>query len=52
VVKGVQDARTEFKANPSKTYTGEEVMKILNDQLKFATDVSDKAIIEKVRESL
>ena len=52
VVKGVNDARTEFKANPGKTYTGEEVMKILNDQLKFATDVSDKAIIENVKESL
>ncbi len=55
-IHGIGNVRSEFKKQkefaPNKTYTPDEVLDMLDTQLKIATDKDDKKIIESFRSKL
>ena len=62
LVKGIGSVRTKFKKEAEedkgkheldkKKYTSEEVLSIVDNELRIATDEKDKKIIEKVRKKV
>ena len=52
VVQSIGNVRQELKSDIGKTYTAEQVLRMLDGELSIQTDRSDKAVIEAVRKKL
>lgn len=52
IVAGISSIKEKIKSEPDdKTYTKEEVLKLINDELEKKTDVQDKKIIDHLKAS-
>lgn len=52
IVKGVGEVRNTLKTAPERTYTAQEVLAMLDGELKSSLDHSDKRIVETLRSKL